>query len=171
MRPNNAPETAIPIPPGGLQPQEPVAQIHGIMVEIDRENANIKANFDHACSDWTVANLRNRDMNLPLAPKPVPPSTSQLMTAEDADPQTGIIWIWQVDTQLPSCPDLPAIPVRSAGHVHIQRRIYGAWFAPALDDTYPSDGAPVVTTSDDGVSGTFAPVPGIGTTKWYQKVA
>jgi hypothetical protein len=172
MRPASVPETAIPLPPpgGGFLAQQ-ADQIQGIQREVGRENETAATLFDTACTNWTLTNLRNRDLKLPLTPKPAPP-TAQVVMASDPDPD-GVVWVWIVqDGSLRApCPDLPPLPVAPGpNHVHILRRITGDWFSAGQDDTYSADGPPVTATADDGTSGIFqkysAPVgPG-----WYKKV-
>ena len=172
MKPANVPETAIPLPPpgGGFLAQQ-ADEIRGIQTEVFRENQNAADIYASARTNWTLANLRNRELNLPQTSKPVAP-LSQLVKTSPPDPD-GVVWIWieRGDPLGPPCADLPPLAVSPGpNHVHVGRRIYAKWFSCGLDDNYDPQGPPVSATSDDGVSGTFqkyaAPV-GIG---WYLQI-
>lgn len=173
MKPANVPDTALPLPPpGGAFPFEQAAEISGIQAEIARENENAALVYDTACMNWTLANLRNRELGLPLTPKPATPLAQVLQTTvADKD---GVVWIWIAPGSplRAPCPDLPALPPpTSPNHVHVGRRIHGNWFSTALDDTYDASGPPVSATSDDGVAGTFQKYPAPVGNGWYLQIA
>ncbi len=171
MKPSNAPETAIPIPPGGLFPQEPLTQIAGIQRVVAMLNSMVTTNFAGACSNWTLANLHNREMAIALTAKPEPPNIQTVVTGSDTDPQSGIIWLWITVEPMAPCPDLPALPTPPGpGHIHIGRLIFDNWYAAGQDDTYPVTAPPVHATTDDGVVGEFVRVASPVGNGWWKKV-
>lgn len=86
------------------------------------------SNFATACNNWQDDNIRNRDMKLPLTPKPVcvplravntvsvtgqatlptdDSKTMEVKVAEGTDMVAGI-YMWDGTSDTPVCPDLPA---------------------------------------------------------------
>lgn len=172
MKPANAPETAIPIPPGGLQPQEPINQIAGIQRVVAVLNTMVSTNFAAVCSNWLTANAHSREEGLPLRDKPIPPMIQTVVTGPDTEVQSGIVWLWITVEAMPPCPDLPSLPpLPSPGHIHIGRLIFDNWYAAGQDDSYPFSGPPVTATTDEGVSGTFVRYPAPVGNGWWKKVA
>ena len=172
MKPANVPDTAVPLPPsgGGFLAQQ-ADQIRGILTEVARENENTTSVYGAACLNWTMANLRNRDLGLSLTAKPVPP-LAQVVKTSSLDPD-GVVWVWIApgDPLGAPCPDLPPVPVAPGpNHVHVGRRIYANWFSTGLDDTYDPQGPPVTTTSDDGVAGIFHKYPAPVGNGWYLQI-
>jgi len=158
--------------------------------QVDATNSVAASNFGTLCNNWLQANMQHRDYELPIDPKPTAP-LKQVLHAISTQPQDVVVWIDEkggaTETDTPDagtmytwitqdgdpvgvCPDLPAVPARPPGHVHVGRRLAGNYFASCADDTYPSDGPAVSAVSDDSVSGTFQPV-GNPFGKWYLKVA
>jgi hypothetical protein len=171
LKPANVPDDAIPIPPGGLQPQEPAAEIAGILNVIHYENAVAKSNFDQACAAWLADAAQDQADKIPIRPKPVPLHLRVLNTALDSD--TGIIWIWEIDGgPVGVCPDLPPLPgVPSPGHIHVGSALGGSWWQAMADDTLPiGQQTPPNTKADDGTVGTFTRY-GFPFGGWYLKSA
>lgn len=171
-KPLSAPIGAIPFPPpGGPFLAEQVQQISQITTEVNRENSVAKMNWEAACHDWTLANMRNRDMGLPLTPKPAPFIPQSVQTAPDTDENSGVMWLWISLGSPVECADLPAVPVPlEPNHIHIGNHLYGQFWDAAQDNTYYL-GDPVPGTSDDGVSGVwkfFQSPMGLGK-GWYLK--
>lgn len=85
--------------------------IAGIQKIIDSQNATALHNFNGVCSDWTTANMRNRDFALPIAPLPIAPNELVLHTHPDIE-RTGV-WIWQDEgAPVAVCPGLPPSVVK-----------------------------------------------------------
>ena len=150
--------------------------------EIARDNANAAASYSLACTNWTAANIQHRDYGLPLTPKPIAPLSSAVYadtvasgdviqfvddsgnptgTPVTVSTQAGTLFMWDLPNGAPvgpPCPDLPAIVVVPAGHVHVGVQVGGplsAYWQKCADDTVPAGSPPQQATSDDGVKGSF----------------
>jgi len=109
MRPANAPESAIPIPPPGNAVSDAQAtQINGIRRAVDDLNRVATSNWEDAKRNWLAAASHDRELGITIHSKPVQPYGSDVIIGADTDFSSGIIWIWLEPILLGSpCPDLP----------------------------------------------------------------
>lgn len=135
------PPSAIPFPPapGGGFPEYRITVISSITDQVTHQNAVAKSNFDGACSNWTLANLRNRELGLPITDKPAVPVGQVVNTFHDTNSDIIYLWLSEGSPLASPCPDLPALPpTPPANNVDIGVQISGAFYQCQRDDTVAS---------------------------------
>lgn len=156
--------------------------IEGHRIVIDNLNKMNATNFAEACANWKQGNLRNRDMGLPIAAKPVaqPPRVLRVLyvmgpaappvdgdsalEAVVADGEARGVYMWEEDGPAAVCPDLPAVvverrPIPEPAHV----------VSVPADDAIPIG---MIVTAPDGTRWQKhrATTP-FGTVAWLEQLA
>lgn len=162
-----------------IDPSQQAQAISAISKAVDGINDVALATFQGQCGQWTAANLHNRDVGQPLAPKPQQPAALTIVTIDDPS-GNGTIWLGTVDGPLMGspCPDLPALITNSnpPGTANIGAPLGGPWYACQPDDTMPNGAIYSISVPTKFAAGylippgQYAKTPGmIGA--WYLKVA
>lgn len=101
------------------------------------QNANALAKFNQDCTTWTVNNIRNRDLKLPLTTKPPQPTALHFTSSITLDGQSATTAFSIGPDQLgKACPDLPSATL-PANNVQVGQSLGGGWFGVGIQDTVP----------------------------------
>ncbi len=157
----NIPDTAIPIPPGGLIPAAQMATADAIDSQYKHLDANDLAKQKLSYSNWLATAGRFRDLAIPVSQWPPKPSQLTAHTVKMVMEISGTLWLW-VETSLMGspCPDLPPeVPIEATpGTVQIGNHNYGLYWGQGPNDNPPDDvfaGKQLQGVSLDGYSGTW----------------
>jgi hypothetical protein len=152
-------------------------------------NSSAISTFQGQCGQWTAVNIRNRQLNLSLTPKPTQPTEMVFSVIPDPD-GSGTLWVGQQPGGLMGapCPDLPALITNQAAPntPDIGVNDWSNVWVCQSDDTVPAQALVVVDANGNWTAvgnsghgfksgatppaGTYQKVPAPVGNGWYFKV-
>lgn len=159
QRPNGVPSGACPLYATNVPYQ--AAFLVGFQELVDDYNQKQELLYRYDCENWLARNTRNRDLGLPIDPKPAMRYKEVLRTFNGPD---GTVWFWTEPTTPVGepCPDLP--PSQAAnppGTPMIGNLVPGTteYFQCLRGDTMPDYAVVNVPPAQGPEAGSYLKVP------------
>lgn len=109
--------------------------VQSLQAQFVNSNAAALSQFNLACQNWTATNQHNKDLGLPIQPKPAAPLVQHLNVTLAANLLSfSVAPVAGPDTVAPPCPDLPSGKL-PANTVQIGQSLGGNWYAVGPQDT------------------------------------